>query len=194
MAPKESLQPFTNIAAFVAESLKSFEADGGPVNEITSQRILPSLIRILAALSTQISVASTIAIRESISTAISNALRLVSAPSMIATCLNLLDTDNDRLQIELYNLVTERLPHVNAETRSRISPNIQVMVKLINGSLSKPRSYELSTASLRALQSIIQTSVPEEMSLLLDIAPSVVGTMPRSGVEETCCKTLELLW
>lgn len=194
MEPADNILPFKGVITFVAQNLGLSDGSIGFPSDTTSQRILSTLIRILGAVDIHNPTSPIQSIRQQFSAAISDTLRLVSASCMVSVCLDLLKSNDVSLQIELYNLLAQRLSNVNALTRGNVSPDIQSITKTIKETLNEQRNAGVSIASLRALQAIAQTSVPEESSVLIDIIPTVTNTISTPGVEEACSETLDALW
>jgi hypothetical protein len=157
------------------------------------QRILAALVRLLA-LGNIGSSEKSEELRQHLSSAITNALRLVSASAMLFTCLQLLRSNDLALQIELYNLLGPSLLDVNSEARSLMSSEIILMIKIVKETLVASQSTKLSISAFKTLQAIAKTARPTELSTLTETVPIVISKLKMTNLSDSGVQTLHVLW
>jgi hypothetical protein len=158
------------------------------------QRILAALVRLLALGNIGGSSEKSEELRQHLSSAITNALRLVSASAMLFTCLQLLRSNDLALQIELYNLLGPSLLDVNSEARSLMSSEIILMIKIVKETLVASQSTKLSISAFKTLQAIAKTARPTELSTLTETVSSVISRLQTTNLSESGVQTLHVLW
>jgi hypothetical protein len=158
------------------------------------QRILAALVRLSALENIRGPSERTEKLRQPLNSAITNALRLVSASTMLSTCLQLLHSDDVALQTELYHLLGSSLLDVKADARGLMSSDIVLMIKIVKETLAASQSTELSTAALKTLQAIAKTSHPTELSALTETVSVVTANLQLTRLAEPSMQTLHVLW
>jgi hypothetical protein len=158
------------------------------------QRILAALVRLLALGNIGGSSEKSEELRQHLSSAITNALRLVSASAMLFTCLQLLRSNDLALQIELYNLLGPSLLDVNSEARSLMSSEIILMIKIVKETLVASQSTKLSISAFKTLQAIAKTARPTELSTLTETVPIVISKLKMTNLSDSGVQTLHVLW
>jgi hypothetical protein len=124
--------------------------------------------------------------------ALSGALRIVSAPTMISTCIQLLRTHDTDLQIELYKLLVSRIGEVDILTRKNMTADILMIVANIKETLVTSQDEFLSTATLMALESLAHGPSTVELSTFTAAIPVVIDKLSIST--RASINTLESLW
>ena len=158
------------------------------------QRILAALVRLLALENPQNFPGGTEQLRQYLHLAVANALRLVSASTMLFTCLQLLRSNDLPLQIELYTLLGNCLSDVNAEARSQMSSDVVLLAKIVKDNLATTQSTELSIAAMKALQAVTRTARPAELSALTETVPIVTNNLQTPQLSDHGIQTLHMLW
>lgn len=158
------------------------------------QRILAALVRLLAHENNQNPSEEVERLRQHLNSAVAHALRLVSASTMLFTCLQLLRSNDLGLQIELYTLLARALSDVSGDARAKMSSDVILMVKIIKDNLNTSQSPELSIAAMKALQSIAKTSLPMELSALAETVPIIIHSHQISQLAECGMQTLNMIW
>ncbi|KIM29205.1 hypothetical protein M408DRAFT_120332 [Serendipita vermifera MAFF 305830] len=161
-------------------------------NDESPQRILAALVRLLA-LENHRNTAAADHFRQHLTSTIKTALRLVSASTMLFTCLQLLRSNDLALQIELYSLLGTSLPDVNADIRSQMSSDIVLLVKIIKEHLVTSQSPLLFMAAMKALQAVTKTAQSTELSALTETVSIVTNSLQISQLSESCIQALQTL-
>jgi hypothetical protein len=185
------MERITRVVDMIRQALQRSRGAAKLESNESPQRILASLVRLLALENIR---TSSEKLRQHLSSAITNALRLVSASTMLFTCLQLLRSNDVALQIELYNLLGSSLLDVNAEARGLMSSDIVLMIKIIKETLAASQSTELSTAALKTLQATAKTARPTELSALTETVSSVTANLDLTRLVEPSIQTLHILW
>ncbi|PVG00071.1 hypothetical protein CPB86DRAFT_701979 [Serendipita vermifera] len=174
-----------NIINLVDKVLQLSKDTTQPESTEVSQRILSALLRLLANANSRPSMTESQSLRERLVATLSNALRVVSAPTMISTCIQLLRTHDTNLQIELYKLMASRVHEADFQVRESLTADILLIIVNIKEILATSQDGDLSTAALMALASLARSSCTAELSTLTDVVPVVIDkllTSPRASI------------
>jgi len=163
-------------------------------NSESPQRILAALIHLLALEIDHGSSEDMERLHQHLNSATTEALRLVSASTMLLTCLQLLHSNDVALQVELYNLLGSAILQVNADARGQLSSDIVLMIKTIKEALSTSKSTKLFLSAYRALQAIAKSAHAAELSALTQTIPTVTANLQATQLSEPGIQTLHVLW
>ncbi|CAG8668421.1 1431_t:CDS:10, partial [Acaulospora colombiana] len=182
----------TNIIELVDKVLHLSNDTTRPEPTEASQRILSALLRLLANVNSRPSTIELQSLRELLVTTLSSALRVVSAPTMISTCIQLLRTHDNELQIELYKLISSRVQDIDLQIRESLTADMRLIIVNIKETLATSQDGHLCTAALMALTTLARSSCPPELSTLTEVVPAVIDKLlisPRTSIS-----ALESLW
>lgn len=158
------------------------------------QRILGALVRLMAITETLHQKEGPRLLQQNLSSALTNASRLVPPSTVLYTCLQLLRCNDAALQIELFSLLAARLSEVTHDARTKMSNDMVLMIRIIKETLVTASTSKLSIASLTALQAIAKSFRSAELTALAETLPAVTSNIPDPSTARIAMDTLNELW
>ncbi|KAG8835933.1 hypothetical protein FRC17_000018 [Serendipita sp. 399] len=155
-----------------------------------AQRLLSALTRLLAAFDGTIPLDHPETLHSLLKSTTSNALRMLSASTMLFTCLQLLRSNDVALQVEMFEILASRLPDVESRTRDTMSPDLVLLVKIIQNTINSPGNTKLIINALRTLQVISLSARPSELVAVTQLVPTVVNHISTAELAPSAIETL----
>ncbi|CAG7851278.1 SubName: Full=Uncharacterized protein {ECO:0000313/EMBL:CCA66475.1} [Serendipita indica DSM 11827] len=181
------------ILDFTRNCLESCKISNVSLNEEQSQRLLSALVRLQSVVDGTTLARGDLNLPRHVQGAVFTMLKLVPSSTMMFTCVQLLRTNDEMLQVELFALLAKHLPSVSKEARELISDSIKLLLSSIKDIVANSSDAQLVSAAYRALKSVAITSRPQEFSGLTELVPLVVSGATNLELGSTAIDALSSL-
>ncbi|KAG8860617.1 snoRNA-binding rRNA-processing protein utp10 [Serendipita sp. 411] len=181
------------IVQLVGHCIRHWSGPKRLANEEHAQRLLSTLARLLAAFDGITTPENPEQLHDLLKAITTSALGLLSASTMLFTCLQLLRSNDAALQAEMFDILASRLPDVGSKQRAAMSRDLILLVTVVQDTINSSVNTRLTTNAIRALQAIAQSAQPSELTAITQLVPVVESRIVMTEVAPSAITALNTL-